>query len=130
MDLVKADIRKAALAVAPLVAIIGDRMYPKHLSGIENPVYPCVTVITKNDETMVSGFAGEGLYQLDIWSKKGNSELWAIHNLLRPIFDLKRNIGAVIEYGRYTYADDDLYEKETQTYHLASRYKFIIRREV
>ena len=62
--------RCKCLASLPLVTIIGDRAYPQHISEMQTPIFPCVSLYTLNDPP---NFGMEkvmnGSYQMDGWAK-------------------------------------------------------------
>jgi hypothetical protein len=124
MDLVKADIIASLSANADLIVLIANSraIYPNHLSAVENPVYPCITISTNSLETMITRLSDEGVYQLDVWSKSSNDELWEIYNLVKQTINLKPLSNGVFLM-RQISVNDDLFENDTHTFHLASKYK-------
>jgi hypothetical protein len=102
-------------------------VYPSHMSGVKNPVFPCIT-LNKKGGTRQDTLADEDLLYISVWSKIGNDELWDIYNQVKEILNLKGIPGIVstnyhsILYMREVYKNDNLYEKDTFTYQLASRY--------
>ena len=121
--------------------MIDGRFYPQHLATVENPEYPCVT-FTYQDRPD-SGFAQivTGTLYIDVWSKRGQGELWRIYanhdyvtNLpsgIRSILSCTPEGGqkgfdfpeSIVGLCREVYLNDNLYEKDTRTFHLAARYE-------
>ncbi len=114
-----------AATIPALVAKIGARIYPQHISLVENPVFPCITLGNENDETMSNHFAEQIEQNLDVWSKTGYDELWEIYRLIRDGINLKTLVGCPTFLIRQTRANSNLFEESTQTWHLAARYKVI-----
>jgi hypothetical protein len=124
MDLVKVDIITALSANADLIALLANSkaIYPNHLSAIENPVFSCITISTNNLETMITRLSDEGIYQIDVWSKNSNDELWEIYNLVKQTINLQP-LSSRVFFMRQISVNDDLFENDTHTFHLASKYK-------
>jgi len=123
MDSIKATFRTTFLACTDLTSIVNTRIYPKHISGVENPIFPCITISFEKVESNCNEVSEDGYYVIDIWSKNGNSELTSIHNLIKKLINKKRSLGGGIVYCRLYHANDDLYEEDTNTYHLCSKYQ-------
>jgi len=123
MDIIKATIRSVLINNAPFLAIVSDRVYPKHISSIANPAYPCVTLSFEKIMTEKNEFEESGYYICDVWSKKGNDELTAIYNIIKSLINKKKNLGGGIVHCIQYHCADDLYENDTQTYHLSAKYK-------
>lgn len=123
MDIIKVTIRSVLINNTPLFAIISDRVYSKHLKNITNPVYPCVTLSFEKIMTEKNEIEESGYYVVDVWSKKGNDELTGIYNIVKSLINKKKNLGGGIIHCIQYHSADDLYEEDTETYHLSAKYK-------
>lgn len=118
-----------------LMTKVAGRVYPQHVSLIENPKFPSISFTRQ-------GLGGDPSFPeidypfliIDVWSKVGPQELWSIYasrdpKTNRPVgiralvankgFDLPE---AVVELGREVWVSDDLYEAWSKTFHLSSKY--------
>jgi hypothetical protein len=119
---IPALVAKIATVPADLTTI---RIHPKHISLIQNPVYPCITLGQNNEETLITRL-GEQIEQvLDVWSKVSYDELWEVYRLIRNGINLKTLVGCPTFVIRQTYVNPNLFEEITQVWHLAARYKVI-----
>lgn len=102
-------------------------VYPGHMSGIQNPVFPCIT-LNKRGETRPDLIADDDKLYLSVWSKVGDEELWDIYNQVKKLLNLKSIPGTIgsdyhsILWMREIYLNDNLYEQKTFTHQLATRY--------
>lgn len=102
-------------------------VYPGHLSGYKNPVFPCIT-LNRRGGTRPDQIAEDSRLHLSVWSKTGDEELWNIYNQVREILNLKSIPGTLdsdfrsILLMREIYINDNLFEQKTLTHQLASRY--------
>lgn len=61
--------RCRCLSEANLIAIIEDRAYPQHISEIQGPTFPCLTLYTLADPVDFSlDTVVNGVYQMDGWA--------------------------------------------------------------
>ena len=127
----------STLANDPYISsIVGNRVYSQHISTMEQPIYPCVTISRQGigaDPSLAQ--IDSAFIAIDVWSKKANSECWAIYASKDPttfrnlgIFALLHNQGfdfTEVQIDRLweVYLTDSLYEGDTRTFHLAARYE-------
>jgi hypothetical protein len=123
MDIIKATFRSVFINNEPLFALIGDRVYPKHITDVKNQAFPCVTIGFEKIMSAKNEIEDSGYYFIDVWSKTGNDELTAIYSIIKSLINKKRNLGGGIVHCIQYHANDDLYEEDTKTYHLCARYK-------
>jgi hypothetical protein len=97
-------------------------IYPSYIASVFNPVFPCITISVSDLETLKNKLADVGPYKIDVWSKNSNDELWAIYNEIKATLNLKTPSNGVF-YLRQISVNDDLFEEDTQTFHLSSKYK-------
>lgn len=125
----KVAIRSLLIADPELFALIGDRVYPCHISGVKNPVYPCITQGRDGGGMIPSLLATSAEIHIDVWSKTGNDEMYAVYKRVYALLNLKPipvTSGQVFR-SKETYMNDNLFEQKTFTYHLASRYNILSR---
>ena len=122
MDSTKVMFRKIFIADSTLTGMIGSRVYPKHLSSIVNPTYPCVTIAFEKIMSETNGFEESGYYIFDVWGKNGNDELTAIYSRIKALINKKKNLPGIVYCIQY-HCQDDLYEEDTKTFHLCAKYK-------
>ena len=125
-----------------LASLLSGRIYPQHISTIENPIYPCVT-ISRQGAGPDSGFAAldkANLY-VDVWSKVGVPDLYSIYASKDPVTFKMLGIRALLSCGksgepkgfdfpeatvnlcREVYLVDNLWDSKTRSFHLAARYE-------
>ena len=119
MDDIKKELRKI------LRSKINFPIYPSHISLIKQPEFPCISLSRNSGITNENHFSEEVIVNVDIWSKKNNDELWEIYNQVKALLNLKTGYFLC----KLIYVNDDLYENDSRTHHLASRYR-IIKKEV
>lgn len=125
-DYTKILLRKVLFGTVKLNGV-NVPIHPNHMSGVKNPTYPCITLGKKGD-TREDTLGDRDLVYLSVWSKNGNDELWDIYNQVKTLINLKPIMGTAetnfhsILWARQVYLNDNLYEKDTFTYQLASRY--------
>lgn len=140
MDDIKIIIRRALLAIPVVVATVGTRIFPAHISQVGAPVYPAISLYTGGEESMDNRLAYNRLLQIDLWLHKdgfitglqGNDALWYLYKPIRKALNNKPLIynGLTVFSCRQTAVEDDLYEQDTGLYHLAARYKIIWKGEL
>lgn len=120
---------------AYLKRMVGGRVYPQHLSTIDNPAFPAITI------SRVGQGADPGIQQInyavisvDIWSKKGVSEMWKIYadhdvtnnrqvGVRSLLADKPQNFPEVLVHRIYeSMLIDDLYEHWSKTWHLHAQF--------
>jgi hypothetical protein len=122
MDNIKVTFRKIFLADSVLASLIGENVYPKHLSSIKNPTYPCITISFEKIMSEKNEFEESGYYIFDVWGKRGNDELMAIYSRVKALINKKRSLPGIVYCIQY-HCQDDLYEDDTHTFHLCAKYK-------
>lgn len=125
-------IRNALLANSNLTAFVGDRIYPSHILTVSEPVYPAISMGRQGGGMDDRLIATDMILQIDVWAKLDESIglmpydlLWAIYNEVHGTINLKPLPGVVAPLVKEIYVNDDLYESDNQTWHLASKYKII-----
>lgn len=121
------DLIKTAIKTALSLTNSGKSVpiYPAHISLVTNPLFPCVTLSTIHMQTLENQVGDLAVYQIDVWSKVGNDELWNIYLQIKQTINKKRlyTNNILIPYLRQTYVNDNLFDEVTRTHHLASRYQ-------
>ena len=118
-----------------LKQITGGRIYPQHLSTIENPSFPSVTVCRvgqgADDEIQQINYV---VLAVDIWSKKGISELWRIYADHDATNNRPVGVRSLLAGKTYDFPEvlvhrihesvvvDDIYEHWSKTWHLHAQY--------
>lgn len=125
MDSVKATIRGVLINDSAFLALC-SAVYPKNMTSVSNPIYPCVTISFEKIMSEANEISESGYYVIDVWSKKGNDELVSIYTRVKQLINKKKNLGGGIIYCKQYHANDDLYEADTKTYHLCCKYKVIV----
>jgi hypothetical protein len=119
-----------------LTSKVNKRVYSQHISTVANPLFPAITIsrvglggdpsIDEIDYTFLN---------VDVWSKVGPDELWAIYanfdsvnHVLQGVRGLLHNKGfripeANVDLCTQIYVVDNLWEKETKTFHLVARFR-------
>jgi hypothetical protein len=118
-------------------------IYPVHITAVQNPVYPCITLTRVSGGTDKYNIATDVSFQIDVWGK-GNSgtpgytevavlyeeirkTIEFIPQLIQPQYDYflttASNNGIYIAMCKEIMVDDGLYEPDTRTYHLVSRFR-------
>ena len=115
------------------------RIYPQHISTLENPSFPAITV----------GRTGHGAdtgihqinyvtLQIDVWSKKSLSEIWRIYADHDTTNNRPVGIRALLSQKTFDFPEvlvhlchesdvyDDLYEPWSKTWHLAAEYNLSV----
>lgn len=122
-----------------LKRMVGGRIYPQHISNIDNPSFPAVTIsrIGQGADTGIHQINYVDL-QIDVWSKKSIIELWRIYSdhdatnkrpvgirslLSQKTFDFPE---LIVHLCVESDLSDDLYEPWSKTYHLAAAYRLNI----
>jgi hypothetical protein len=122
-----------------LKRITNGRVYPQHISTMENPAFPAVTV-SRTGQGSDSGIHQINYVEIaiDVWSKKGIADLWKIyadHDVtnkkpvgVRPLlsqktFDFPE---LIVHRSQEVLLVDDLYEDWSKTWHLHARYEMSI----
>ena len=122
-----------------LKRMTGGRIYPQHISNLDNPEFPAVTIsrIGQGADTSIHQINYVTL-QIDVWSKKSIAELWRIyadHDVTnnRPVgvrsllsqqtFNFPE---AIVHLCQESDVSDDLYEPWSKTYHLAAEYNLSV----
>ena len=116
-------IRNRMINESNIVNLISDRIYPSHISTITNPIFPLITMSRISGGTNAAHTATDIIQQIDVWSKDGYDELWKIYSEINKLINLQ--IFDCIIFCKETNVSDDLYEEDTQTYHLSARYRII-----
>ncbi|MEI6297405.1 MAG: hypothetical protein WCO84_07260 [bacterium] len=116
-------------------------VYPTHITGINNPVFPCISLGRKGGGTDVHHIGPDFRFQIDVWSK-GNSGVPGYTEVNEIYLEIKKTLEMTTSiYPAYDYlftaalaagiivaeciesnVDDELYEPSTRTYHLAAVY--------
>ena len=143
MQKVTVAIRTALLLNSTITGLVGSgtaaRIYPQHIVTVNNPKYPAISMGRQGGGTEPHEIATEVMQQIDVWSKTGDDELWAIYNEIKATIQKTSNIKpaysyfdtALVQGGvslaecRETSVEGDLYEESTRTFHLAARYRII-----
>lgn len=133
MDPVKVGLRTKIInlhiTTSSGVLIDGTRIYPKHISSVADPIYPCITICCTDDGDDNYRIADNCDYQIDVWSKKGNDELWDIFAPIKRDFFVHPRIVGLIYNIKRRRINDDLYDADTMTHHLAAGYKIIAKKQ-
>ena len=131
-DPVKAGIRTMLLANSFFTTI---PIYPALLSNILNPSFPCVTLSHRSGGTEKHWLGKDTAYQIDVFTKGPdfdvtaiyleNDGLWTIYNQIEETINLKKMSNITTFLIKEIDVDDDLFEEDTRTWHLASIYKIM-----
>jgi hypothetical protein len=125
---------------AYLKTLVDGRVYAQHVSTLENPVFPCVTMTYHGYGTPGMPDIMAGDLQIDVWSKKNVAELWSIYSSHDYIANKPVGIRALLNRGpsgepfgfnlpeaichlcREVSVVDDLYEEWSRTHHFVALY--------
>ena len=118
--------------------LVTNRIYTQHISTIENPLFPAITVTRAglgSDTGIVEIDTAFVLF--DVWSKRDAVELWKIYAFKDPITFVNQGIKALfnnksqdypelsVEIMNEVYVQDNLYQAWDKTFHLAARYRVL-----
>lgn len=116
--------RETCLANNAITAIIEDRAYPRHISEMPQPEFPCLSIYTLSEPDSFSLVGVRiGVYQFDSWAKDRQTAK-DLQNLMRTMFQRVRwgchNLLIMESY--MTNRGDVLFEQKTLLYHGYSIY--------
>lgn len=116
-------VRKQLLADPLLVDIVGDRIYP--VGQLDTCIYPYITLsrFRGGDDLRYAGT--NMVLKIEIWNKTGYDDLYTAYNRVKMNLDLQTlgDDGQQCLFLYEKYVTDDLYDKDTTTYHLVARYR-------
>lgn len=118
-------------------------IYPVHITAVQNPVFPCITMTRVSGGTDKYNISTDITFQIDVWSKGNNgtpgyTEVATLYDeikksiefvpqLIQPAYNYllstAKTSGIIISLCKEVMVDDGLYENDTRTYHLVSRYR-------
>jgi hypothetical protein len=127
-DVIKVGLRQLMLAVPQLVQLLEndpERIGPVFTDPAEEngPNYPHVRITRKDDGAANNGFSQEGIYDIDIYSKKSNNEAWLVYTWVKYAIHNKDIPGVTSCLCRETAATDAPFDKLASAHHVASRYR-------
>lgn len=117
--------RRRCLAYKPLRDIVGNRVYPAHISGISGAEFPSVSLFTMASPSRLG--VVNGMYQMDSWAYSDEEArviqdhlyaLWAPENLDA----LPSGAGVEVLFISLKDRVDVGYEKEERLFHKCSIY--------
>ena len=122
-----------------LKRMVGGRIYPQHISTIENPSFPAVTIGRRGQgaDTGIQQINHIEL-QIDVWSKKSVIELWRIYSDHDVKYNRPVGVRSLLSQKTFDFPEvivhlciednvtDDLYEPWSKTWHLAALYRLSI----
>ena len=126
---VTVNLRNKMLQNDNLTAFVGTRIYPNHISIVSNPVFPLITLSRVSGGVNEDHISSKIYHQIDVWCKDigdiaGYDLLWSIYNEVRNSINLKTDMSDIQLCKEYD-VNDNLYESDTETYHLSARYQII-----
>lgn len=122
-----------------LKSIVGKRIYPQHISTLENPAFPSITL------SRLGQGADTGIHQInyvrfavDVWSKRGISELWKVYADHDATNNKPVGVRSILSQKTFDFPElivhlciehkvlDNLYEEWSKTWHLHAEYRLSI----
>ena len=121
-DPVVAILRNALLSNPDIVALVGDNIRPDYIDAIENPTYPCITILADESQTFSDTGFTEEPYYIHGWTDKGPDEAAYLFNLIVATLDL--NPPPELLVCRKVQGKKNLYDSEIKKHY--SMVKFLI----
>jgi len=114
--------RRTCINDAQLNAIIKGRAYPQHVSAVDGPKYPCVSLhaINREPDNSAKGIK-DGDYQMDAWAPI-EDDADEIQDCLERLFheEVITGEGVRVNFCRSRSRHDGLYQREDNVFHKVS----------
>jgi hypothetical protein len=120
--------RRHTLAYAPIRAIVGNRVYPVHVSGVEDAQFPAISLFTlasvKNNGVV------NGQYQMDTWSYS-EQEAGLLQDYLEQLYHplyfstLPESTEVEVKFIRQLERRDGFFEDDIKLFHKIGIYKVV-----
>lgn len=101
-----------------------SRIRVGHISSVTNPEYPCITISITSGGIQHNQFSAKAHLHIDIWDKDTAIKSKSIYNTVENMLNLKQ-IDGIVQIIQKGYSDD-LFEKNTRTYHISSWYEVTV----
>ena len=127
---IEAEIRNVLISDATIQNLLGvdsigvlERIYVGHITDKTDPEYPCITFRMPSGGMNKNQFTINPTLYLDVWCKTQLDTAQNIYDRVRQLVNLKPIPNSDIAQIKEIKYNDDLYEKVTRTYHIATQYE-------